>query len=86
MNAASRHETGSASSLVRRPAECSRASRLNEYLTAIFDTLADARDDLDDDAYTVFVDICTIRIGNECARLVVGEALRATRQVWADAA
>lgn len=52
---------------------------LQVWTRALFTLLADARDELDEDAFSSFVAIATERIGIEAARLIVGEALRATR-------
>jgi hypothetical protein len=52
---------------------------LQVWTRALFALLADARDELDDDTYSSFVAIATERIGIEAARLIVGEALHATR-------
>ena len=48
---------------------------------AIFGLLAEARDELSDDEYRAFVMIVCDRVGNEAARLLLGEAARATRDV-----
>jgi hypothetical protein len=56
-----------------------RGTPLQEWIGALFDMLADARDQLDDVAYSWFIAIGTERIGLEAARLAVGEALCATR-------
>jgi hypothetical protein len=53
---------------------------LQVQLAAAFNVLDYARSKLDDDAYTVFVGILLERLQIEAARLVVGEALRATRR------
>jgi hypothetical protein len=52
---------------------------LQKFTQALFAVLSDARDELDESTYSSFVAIATERIGIEAARLVVGEALRVTR-------
>ena len=53
---------------------------LQVWTNALSDLVDDVRDELDGDAYRAFVWIATDRIGLEATRLVVGEALAATRQ------
>jgi hypothetical protein len=55
------------------------ATPLQTWLAAAFGLLEDARTELDDSSWSSFVAILTERIGIEAARLIVGEALRATR-------
>jgi hypothetical protein len=52
---------------------------LQVWTRALFAVLADARSELGEDAYSSFIAIACERIGIEAARLVVGEALRVTR-------
>jgi len=52
---------------------------LQVWTRALFDLLADARDVLDEEQWASFVAISCERIGIEAARLVVAEAIRATR-------
>jgi hypothetical protein len=63
------------SSQVYRP----RATGLQVWVSTLFAALADARHELDDDEYRALIEIVTDRLGLEFARLVLGEALRATR-------
>lgn len=53
------------------------ATDLQVWLDSLFVLLLDARDELDDVAYTAFLFIATERLGIESARLLVGEAIRA---------
>jgi len=52
---------------------------LQVWTAALFNLLADARDELSDDEYRALVEILCDRLGLEAARFVLGEALRATR-------
>jgi hypothetical protein len=54
-------------------------SPLQVWTSAVFAALQDARDELSDDEYRALIEIVTDRLGLEFARLVLGEALRATR-------
>jgi hypothetical protein len=65
---------------VTPPRYVGAATPLQTYLGAAFDLLEDARAELDDSTCSLFVAILTERIGVEAARLVVGGALRATRE------
>ncbi|MDQ3085568.1 MAG: hypothetical protein M3Q67_02050 [Actinomycetota bacterium] len=49
------------------------------WTAALFNLLADAREELSDDQYRALVEIIFNRLGLEAARFVLGEALRATR-------
>ena len=49
---------------------------LQVWLAVVFDALADARAELDDDAYVAFVGIVCDRVGLEAARLLFGELTR----------
>ena len=57
----------------------SRATPLQERTNALSDLIHDARDELDADAYSWFVAVCTAMIGAEAARLLLGEAIRTQR-------
>ncbi len=46
---------------------------------ALFNLLADAREELDDTSYVAFASIVVERVEIEAARLAVGEAVRAKR-------
>jgi len=59
---------------------------LQVWTASLFDLLDDARGQLDERAWPVFVSIACERIGLEAARQVVGEALRATRDAAEEAA
>lgn len=56
-----------------------RPTAFQEWTSALFDLLLDARQELDGEAYSWFVAIGTERIGLEAARLAVAEALHAKR-------
>jgi hypothetical protein len=53
---------------------------LQVYTRALGDLLRDAREKLDDEAYTWFVETAVEHLGTEAARLFLGEALRALRE------
>ncbi len=53
---------------------------LQVWTRALFSLLEDARDELDETAYTAFLFVAGERLGIEASRLVFGEALRAVRR------
>lgn len=53
-----------------------RPTQLQVWLAVVYDALADARAELDDAAYMVFVSILCDRIGIEAGRLLLGELAR----------
>ena len=62
------------------------AAAFRDYSNALCTLLIDARAELDADDYPQFVELGLDVFGYEGARLVVGEALRVTRQSSAEAA
>ncbi len=52
---------------------------LQVWTAALFNLLADAREELDDTSYVAFASIVVERVEIEAARLAVGEAVRAKR-------
>ena len=52
---------------------------LQVWTAALFNLLADAREELDDTSYVAFASIVVERVEVEAARLAVGEAVRAKR-------
>lgn len=52
---------------------------LQIWSAALFNLLADAREELDDTSYVAFASIVVERVEIEAARLAVGEAVRAKR-------
>lgn len=54
-------------------------ARLNEHVSAFLDAFLDARDELDDRQYGVYVELLTEIVGREATRLIIGAALRARR-------
>jgi hypothetical protein len=57
-----------------------RLTPLQRRLAAILAEVQGARAELSDDQWRAFVEILTDVLGNEAARLLLGEALRATRE------
>lgn len=86
MNATSPHSGGSRklsgdrlherSSRTRRP----KTTPLQVWLDSLFALLLDARDELDDAAYTAYIYIATERLALEAGRLLVHEAIREKRR------
>ena len=61
--------------------EASRLTPLQAYTAALGDLVLDARDELSSEQYGWFVGVPVELVGLEAARLFVGEALRAAREV-----
>jgi len=52
------------------------ATPLQTWTSALFALLVDARDDLDERAYSAFVSVTCVHIAREAARLLLGDLMR----------